>query len=315
MAGIIIVEGPDHVGKTTFCRYMQQALNARYIKLTYRWPDRMFTYHLAAIRRAIRLAQQGRFVILDRWWLSEVLYGQVYRNGGLWPELHMLARVGLTHSAINVLILPETEEQYLRLRKLHKKAELYDHSEADLYRAYAAFRDTVLHRNDWVLADKDYAWAFPSHVIEDVVDSSTSMRGAQWKFVRHTDNFLGHRQFSRHVLVGDRRNPKKYGPAWPFIDYGDSSLFITRAIKKVSQHDYQFGWTNAYLEDGHLAPEPRLLVQEADWPVRLIALGNNAAKALRDQGLAHAKIHHPQFYRRFHHCDGALERDLEKAIA
>ncbi len=110
---IIVLEGPDGVGKTSLAHSLQEYLGARYIHLTYRFRDKMDVYHYAAIRLCARLAQ-NQPVILDRWWISEILYAEAYRGGSPFIKRHFLLEhiancCGLTY----VVCLPEDRQQYL----------------------------------------------------------------------------------------------------------------------------------------------------------------------------------------------------------
>tara|TARA_R100000084_G_scaffold83769_1_gene39275 strand:+ start:382 stop:570 length:189 start_codon:yes stop_codon:yes gene_type:complete len=50
---IIVLDGPDAVGKTTLAKKIQERVpNTRYMHLTYRWKDKIFDYHTGAIHLA-----------------------------------------------------------------------------------------------------------------------------------------------------------------------------------------------------------------------------------------------------------------------
>jgi hypothetical protein len=110
---IIVLEGPDGVGKTSLGQALVKNLGARYIHLTYRHKDKMDLYHYAAIRCCAHLAQTQP-VILDRWWISEILYAEAYRGGSPFIKRHFLLehianKMGVTY----VACLPEDRQRYL----------------------------------------------------------------------------------------------------------------------------------------------------------------------------------------------------------
>lgn len=79
MRGIVILEGADGTGKTTLARTLQHLTGARYLRPT--GPRRtQLAYDLARLSLATRLAQD-QLVVVDRWWLSEQVYGRVFRGG------------------------------------------------------------------------------------------------------------------------------------------------------------------------------------------------------------------------------------------
>ena len=75
---VLIVEGPDAVGKTTLCRKFQEFAGARYLHLTLR--REMHRWQVAGLLRALALSQYAP-VVIDRHWPSEMVYAGVYRNG------------------------------------------------------------------------------------------------------------------------------------------------------------------------------------------------------------------------------------------
>lgn len=156
---IIVLEGPDGVGKTTLAHELKTLLGARYIHLTYRFRDRMNLYHYAAIRLAAHLAQ-NQPVIIDRWWPSEIAYAEVYRGGSKFTKYyflleHIATQMGVTY----VMCLPEDREKYLsnfeEMRETRTEAErsrdpdgclgrIYDEY-SGIYQTYFRLRDNVCH--------------------------------------------------------------------------------------------------------------------------------------------------------------------------
>lgn len=155
---IIVFEGPDGVGKTSLAQALQEYLGARYIHLTYRWKKKMDLYHYAAIRNCAHLAQHQP-VILDRWWISEIMYAEAYRGGSPFIKRHFLLEhiannIGLTY----VMCLPENRQQYLdhymNVKQGRSEAELardppegvekvYD-LYMDFYKTYLGLKENVM---------------------------------------------------------------------------------------------------------------------------------------------------------------------------
>lgn len=125
---IIVLEGPDGVGKTSLALALQKYLGARYIHLTYRWKTKMDLYHYAAIRCCAHLAQ-NQPVILDRWWISEILYAEAYRGGSKFIKSHfLLEHIATKIGAVYVACLPEDRDRYLdhylKIKMSRTEAEL-----------------------------------------------------------------------------------------------------------------------------------------------------------------------------------------------
>jgi len=81
---IIIVEGPDNCGKTTLAKSIAYRLNATYWHMTAGKGlvdhDAMALYQLNAIHNAIVNVEQGRTIVFDRLWPSDVVYGTALRG-------------------------------------------------------------------------------------------------------------------------------------------------------------------------------------------------------------------------------------------
>ena len=75
---IVLLEGADGSGKSTLARDLKDRYGARVMHGRV-W-RRMARWHAGMMRRAVRLAQAGELVVLDRHWLSEYVYGPVFRG-------------------------------------------------------------------------------------------------------------------------------------------------------------------------------------------------------------------------------------------
>lgn len=155
---IVVLEGPDGVGKSSLGRALQEYTAGRYIHLTYRFRNKMDLYHRAAIQLCAHLAQ-NQPVILDRWWISEILYAEAYRGGSPFIKRHFMLEhiannIGLTY----VLCLPEDRQQYLdnfmKVQATRSEAELardppegvqkvYD-LYVDFYNTYLGYKPNVM---------------------------------------------------------------------------------------------------------------------------------------------------------------------------
>lgn len=225
--GIIVLEGPDGVGKTTLAETLVHMFGAVNYHQTYRWKNNMPAYHSGVLHHAIKLSR-SRLVVLDRLWLSEAIYAAAYRGGTRWPQLaRMLDRVGLTYGALNVVCLPPSlEEHRARFAKLKsEREEMYDDVDAvtklyiDLWEGAAIERPAtyvdaliagggVKYRNDFV----DYVWqrdgATPSALEEycyGLTRKVTALRDLQYHPALHGDasRVLGHVALADHVVWHD----------------------------------------------------------------------------------------------------------------
>lgn len=139
--GLITLDGPDCSGKTTLAEHLVAAYGGEYIHLT--WSPEleavMDRYRISAIEYAIALSTT-KLVVLDRPWISQVIYAEVYRGGTKWPNLiEHCDQLLQEANAVQILCLPETVEQGVELFANSGKAhgeELYD----DITKTIVAFK-------------------------------------------------------------------------------------------------------------------------------------------------------------------------------
>lgn len=136
MRGIVVLEGSDATGKSSLARALLDDYGGRYVhNRVYKNP---WLRHLASVRYALRHGR-SQLVVLDRLWLSEQIYGSVFRGG---PAYDLGARF-LDHvlreaGAVNVLCVRADVGRHMaefdRLREA--RAEAFDSMDlvAKLYR-------------------------------------------------------------------------------------------------------------------------------------------------------------------------------------
>jgi thymidylate kinase len=258
MKGLIIVDGCDGTGKTTLAKAICERFNGIYMHNTYRWPTKMPLYHTAALHRALKLAKT-RLVVIDRLWMSEAIYAEVYRGGSSWPHMgRMIDRIVRKHAGLYILTLsPEGHKE--RFDKLKtEREEMYDNVEA------VRIRYDELFHGGFAMHDRDYAQQLSVHGMKDrhdVLGYRLDVEGTDipqfLSFVEaalmerqmsqyepalhlHTKNFAGHLGDADTIIVGDQTNSKMRALEWPWYDIGNSSLFLSECL-----HDLHFDETRA----------------------------------------------------------------------
>jgi hypothetical protein len=328
---IIILEGPDGVGKTTLGQYMAKRLGADYIHLTYRWPDHMFEYHTAAIRWAIRKSHK-RPVIIDRWWPSEALYAAEFRGGSKWSQMgRMMDRVARKHGAIYVYCLPDDLVEYeKRFDKLKtEREEMYDsvlgvakrylklwsgdacHEANENYADLLVRTGGVKNREDHVYYTIEKYGHIMDYFTDLVAARSAERVASQLPNSMDNPNMLGHLKEAQYLFVGEQVNPKYNNLYWPWYDYGHSSLYLSEALQQVPAREELFMWANARDHDG-LAN--RLIKQVVDVKpeIKVIAVGSIAA---REAGVPiFEQVKHPAYVKRFEGGTDTMREILRHAI-
>lgn len=75
---IIVIDGPDACGKTTWAQEFCRLFDGRYMHLTLR--KKMLEHQVVSLHLASKWALECP-VVIDRHWISEQIYGGVYRGG------------------------------------------------------------------------------------------------------------------------------------------------------------------------------------------------------------------------------------------
>tara|TARA_R100000808_G_C2114761_1_gene127765 strand:- start:19 stop:1017 length:999 start_codon:yes stop_codon:yes gene_type:complete len=320
MGNIIVLEGPDAVGKTSlaeaFKKYSDKPV--KYVHLNYRWKDKIFDYHTATIKLASRWAYQGYNVIIDRWWPSEACYSTIYRGGSPWPlQGRMHDRVMLKYAGHYVYCLPD-DDTLSRFEELKTQRDEYADEIEDLCEMYKDLyfgnrttknKGNFAHKliksggvgslpythmytiNRWGRHLKEY--------VEYVLDQATRWREKQWPKALNPDyhNFLGYLPKAKYLFIGEQVKPKKH-VYWPFIEYKNSSLHITKSLDELWFNEIDGIWANAYDENGNPNHDLAELIS-LNPKIKVLLLGRSAEKVADVFGIQGKKINHPQWFRRF----------------
>lgn len=117
--GIICIEGPDGVGKTTLAEHFVEEYGAVSLHATYRFKKMIPAYHEALRRRAEFISEVGGgLAILDRHWITEAIYARVFRGGTQWPPYTFdMDQVFQNMGVLTILCLPNSIEESLRRRR------------------------------------------------------------------------------------------------------------------------------------------------------------------------------------------------------
>jgi hypothetical protein len=320
--GIILLEGADASGKSTIADFLIKHHNARYLHSTVRTD--IWRWHLGALRYATR-ESDTRLVVMDRFHLSELIYGTIFRGGVAYGNagLRSLDRVLRRFCCLTLLCVPgDAQGQEARWRSSREAGqEHFDRVTGvmDLYRSLTTngFQD----RDDVSIYDLDqHPQASLGPVVDGVLDDLARLRGTvpQGNLDHRRYNLSGRAEAGQScvLLVGERVSPSSPPgwPRWPWVDsdqHLSAATWLNRAIDHLGLREDRLVFTNALEPDDHL---PELLTQE--WSA-IVALGLEAEARLVNLGARGIRtIHHPQWHRRFRHPEGpaGYARLIEEAI-
>lgn len=140
---MIILEGADGTGKTTLANALAHALNGMVLHAGFdkQWDIRQ--YHAAIITSAYFYENAGCPTIIDRWALSEQVYGTVFRGGPAYDVNRMLEMAQNEYNPIFIYCRNDNVVENHQ-KNAAERPEMYDDMAlvAKLY-------DNLLHSNKW----------------------------------------------------------------------------------------------------------------------------------------------------------------------
>lgn len=322
---VIVLDGPDAVGKSTLAAAFKARHGARVIHLTYRFKDRMHQYQTAALNLALSLAEQGP-VIIDRWWASEVTYANAYRGGSPWPLMpRFLHREAMAHGFQYIWCLPRNKTKYLENYEENKAKRGKDYTPGGRKADYASGMARVYDEYHRILYTDD-AWRINSadltyvgHEIYDFMDWPDEVLWHAWidKMFVDASNIrnaceeyllrvTGNTRNPELIFIGEKSNFKGRREVPPFFEYANSSLWLTGIFETYGAREDRMALVNPNKTDDALDYDVMAWVRRRQSAgSHVVAMGRVAELALQIAGLKWDSFtHHPQYYRRFRPDEG-----------
>jgi hypothetical protein len=272
----IMLEGPDGAGKTTLSGQLQKLLpGSIYV---HHGPAAGFTSQ--ALSGAYMASMKPAFagdLVMDRGWLSEPIYGAVYRKAASRvskAQQRMLERAALALDCKVVLCLPPFEKC---AEAFSTRPELLDNSAqlAQVYQAYLGLPTAT----ELPVAIYDY----------------TTGETAEQLLSR-----LPVRRPPKVVVLCDRpmtRSPFQSKFQVPFVSFTGkgSGEWFAGLLDDAGILEADLAWFNSYSSTlEHL--DPARLPEG----VPVVALGPNASAWGRAHGVSHQIMPHPHYHKQFH---------------
>lgn len=164
---IIVLEGADGTGKTTLANVLQNTFpGSKYIHATWsRELDcRMLEYHMGILSEAYNFIQKTNLpVIIDRLWLSEAIYAEVFRSGSRYPqEAKIIDKFIEMIGGINIMCLSDN---------LKKHAERFDILKSERLEMYQNVSHVVqIYNKIWnpeIINDYNVSRGYLSEIINE----------------------------------------------------------------------------------------------------------------------------------------------------
>jgi hypothetical protein len=289
---------------------------------------------MGAIKYAIKLHLKGELVVMDRCFMSELVYGEAYRGGPYYDVgARVLDRALRRHGAVFILCAPADQERQAARWAAGRETGKHEHFTkvreviamyADLSKGNVAHPGTgylaqlirfgdFAQRDDVIVYDLDKQGHDLALVTKIILGRGRLLAKRALPF--YGDNLTGRADLDkpRFLLVGEvtslvaSRWPG--APRWPFADRDtrlSSANWLNRAIHHLALAEDQLELTNAFPSTNGGLYLHELLAASFRYPKNhVIALGNSAKKAVSSLGCrGFSVIPHPQWHRRFKHAEG-----------
>ena len=294
---IIILEGPDGAGKTTLAEALRQRLQQSHMTqivkhgpYTNLVPEELCKIFFRSMTQALTYNDH---VIMDRSWLSEHIYGNVYRGGNVrvdLPRKRMLERVALARGAVVVHCQPSFD--LCAATFTSRSDDEYLDNVDQLRQVYDEYESLKLHTSLPVI-HYDYQYDEVDDLLAKVKAASIE-NGAEGGGAFKEGNYL--------ILCdrGPRTNVRPGAAVVPFINFLDNdgpSRMLAEALEREGVPESKCYWVNTQTFQG--VPTNPAFVRELK-PSRVFALGNNAYTwALNNSVQAHKlppPLYHMQNY-------------------
>lgn len=346
--GIILLDGADGAGKTTLAEKIKERaekLGADAVVHHLGKParGRCWQEHSDALTLYIKEAfLENKLVIADRHFLSEAIYGTVYRDGSEYPyAARHFDRLMHRFRCLRVICAPPVEhvvETHARL-KGERHEEYDDKMDEVAHRYLDLWNGAVFNEDDkkinYYYSDDDYIsqLTYRGGVNDkigwyhyDVTEHGKDM-DLYARFLLHeleteqnlidghlldpeTWCFTGYPQLASALLVGDRLSaPNPLGV--PFYANHACSEYLAKTLQHVVVDESRLVIANINDESG-----ARTVAALQERCGRTIVMGREAEREMLRLGMTFdARIRHPQHPRRFNYKDKTYAKELIAALA
>jgi len=134
---MIILEGADGTGKSTLAHYISGVYKYQPFHCSYDKKWDIETYHRLILHTAGKLEEQAKVpVIIDRWALSELVYGKQFRDGASYNVEKIIQEAIDAYNPKFVICTNDNVQQNFEKLK-EQRTEMY-HNASDIQKEYLA---------------------------------------------------------------------------------------------------------------------------------------------------------------------------------
>lgn len=229
-------------------------------------------------------------VVMDRWAAGEIPYGRIYRGQSRLTDAGML-HVEMVLSAVGALkVLVQPSDVNVVIERLKNRGD--DFVELRHVPDIHAWYEAHAHSYGYIRGRSTSV----ANLLKIAADLALGEPGGG---VADLPGYLGDPD-PRVILVGDQRNDGPQGRpefirAFTPCGGGNSSAYLLTALLIAGMR------TDVGIINANEPGVDLLTITRSSTTATVVALGNNASKALTTSGVPHRKVPHPQWHRRFRH--------------
>jgi len=266
---------------------------------------------------------------MDRLWASEEIYASVYRGGTRWPQAgRFIDRVLLKHGAVQLFTLYDPARYAAYFNRLAStRDEMWTGNPEAVGAEYHELYHGGRRRENGPMTYGDlFATTGGMKRRDDVMSYTIAEQGQDLDLF--TDQVMARLDFLQRrlpaeladptfhdaagnwaapgvVMVGDLPRQKARNVAWPFYDYGNSSLYLANILRRARVTEPELAWVNANTSGGTAFIERNMgLLNQA----HVICLGQAARFAVsRCATEKMSLVYHPAYAKRFLNRPGQRE--------
>jgi hypothetical protein len=286
MPPVLVLEGPDHGGKTTLARWLEKEKGFKYVHEGPPPPGRdQLAYYGLQLWRAL---QSEKPVVFDRLHLGELTYGPVMRDKDSlgYYGMRLFGRVLGSQPALCVICLPPWSSVVEGWRK--RKAKEYLRTEVQLHDVYCRYQGLLPYHPH---LDYDYTSYGPADLLKEL--------GPFFKQNSLPPSAIGN-PAAKYLFIGEQANQAEID--WPWFSAEGSSRYLNECLWEAGFQEEEMTFVNAFNLRGKVN-DLQTVCMRLPQLKKVIALGGKAAKEVSDQlgdleNFTSGK--HPAHHKRFH---------------
>lgn len=343
MRGVIILDGADGVGKTTLAENLVkrcEELGSKAVIHHLGKPDKgtCWDIHSKALMAYIKEAfEQDTVVIADRHFLSESIYGAIYREGSEYPYASRhVDRLLHRFRGLRVVCAPSVEYvQQTFKRLMEERYEMYSENMEKIAQAYhevwhggqlmshmkegytpdyvaqlslsGGVKDMLgWYHYDVQLHGKDMK-TYCSYLLNELIEEQELVPESLYNIDYW--RFTGYPHEQAVLLVGDKVSADNELHV-PFFANNGCTDYLAQTLQNLWVDESRVVMAN--INDPHGDSTVRELSQMCG---HTVAMGREAERGLQRLGIAYdGRVRHPQHARRFSHNDHSYHHELGHTI-